>query len=254
MTAGAAGTVPPEQVPPEQVPPEQVPPEQAAPEQAASGSVHGRLQAPRAAQRAWSSALRLVWLHVASRRVPMALAAIAACAAALRGALYGHWDSYGALQLPLIFEVGAASVIAITAASPFGEAERATGRWLPYLRLGTALALTAAAVGALAAAGTGGHLAGGTVEMLRNVAGLTGIGLLCAFVLGAGLAWTGPTAYLLAGVYALYTDWHPPTLSTPWIWPARPPLDRGAAICAALVLVAGLALITIRGARDSGRD
>jgi hypothetical protein len=193
-------------------------------------------------------------LHAASRRVLVALAAVAACAAALRGALYGSWDSYGALQLPLIFETGAASVIAITAASPFGEAERATGRWLPFLRLGTTLALTAAAVGALAAAGTGGHLAGGTLEVLRNVAGLVGLGLLCAFVLGAGLAWTAPTAYLLVGVYALYTDWHPPTLSTPWIWPARPPLDLGGALCAAAVFAAGLALITIRGARDSGHD
>jgi hypothetical protein len=198
--------------------------------------------------------LRLARLHAASRRVLVALAAVAACAAALRGALYGSWDSYGALQLPLIFETGAASVIAITAASPFGEAERATGRWLPFLRLGTTLALTAAAVGALAAAGTGGHLAGGTLDVLRNVAGLVGLGLLCAFVLGAGLAWTAPTAYLLVGVYALYTDWHPPTLSTPWIWPARPPHDLGGALCAALVFAVGLALITIRGARDSGRD
>jgi hypothetical protein len=219
----------------------------------AAGTVP-RLQSPRSALRAWSPTLRLVWLHMASRRALVALAAIAACAAALRGALYGHWDSYGALQLPLIFEVGAASVIAITTASPFGEAERATGRWLPYLRLGTTFALITAAVGALAAAGTGGHLAGGTVEVLRNVAGLTGVGLLCAFVLGAGLAWAAPTAYLLVGAYALYTDWRPPTLSTPWIWPARPPLDRGAAICAVLVLAAGLALITIRGARDSDRD
>ena len=198
--------------------------------------------------------LRLARLHAASRRVLVALAAVAACAAALRGTLYGSWDSYGALQLPLIFETGAASVIAITAASPFGEAERATGRWLPFLRLGTTVALTAAAVGALAAAGTGGHLAGGTLDVLRNVAGLVGLGLLCAFVLGAGLAWTAPTAYLLVGVYALYTDWHPPTLSTPWIWPARPPHDLGGALCAALVFAVGLALITIRGARDSGHD
>jgi hypothetical protein len=195
--------------------------------------------------------LRLARLHARSRRVLVALAAIAACAAALRGALYGSWDSYGALQLPLIFEAGAASVIAITAASPFGAAERATGRWLPFLRLGTTVALTAAAVGALAAAGTGGHLAGGALDVLRNVAGLTGLGLVCGAVLGAGLAWIAPTAYLLPGVYALYTDWHPPTLSTPWIWPGRPPLDRGAAICAALVFAAGLAVIAIRGARDA---
>ena len=48
--------------------------------------------------------LRLVRLHLLSRRVPAALAAIAACAIGLRIALDWHWDTYGALQLPLIFE------------------------------------------------------------------------------------------------------------------------------------------------------
>ena len=136
--------------------------------------------------------------------------------------MFGHWDTYGALQLPLVFEAGCAAVIAVMVGSPFGEPERATGRWLPFLRLGSTVALIGLAVGALAVAGTGAHLSGGFVDVLRNVAGLTGIGLLCAFVLGAELAWIGPIAYLLVGVYALYTDWHPPTLSTPWIWrPAR---------------------------------
>ncbi len=58
----------------------------------------------------------------------------------------------------------------------------------------------------------------------------------------------------MVGVYALYTDWHGPALTSPWIWPARPPDDRGAAICAALVFAAGVALIAARGARDSVRD
>ena len=76
------------------------------------------------------------------------------------------------------------------------------------------MALTAAAIALLAAAGTGAHLAGGTLDVLRNVAGITGIGLLCAAALGGGLSWTGPTAYLVAAVYALYTQWHRPALST----------------------------------------
>jgi hypothetical protein len=194
--------------------------------------------------------LRLARLHLASRRVPAALTAIAVCAVALRIALHWHWSTYGALQLPLIFEAGCATAIAVTTASPFGEPERATGRWLPFLRLGAALALTAAAVGALAAAGAGAHLAGGTLEMLRNLAGLTGIGLLGAVVLGGALAWTGPTTYLIIGVYALYTQWHGPALTTPWIWPARPGHDIGAAICAGLVFTAGMVLIAVRGARD----
>ena len=198
--------------------------------------------------------MRLARLHAAGRRIPVALAAIAACAVGLRITLIGHWDAYGALQLPLVFETGAAAAITVTTASPLGEPERVTGRWLPYLRLAAALVLTAAAAAALAAAGTGAHLAGGTLEVLRNVAGITGIGLLCAAVLGGGLAWTGPTGYLLAGVYALYTQWHGPALTTPWLWPARPAHDLGAALCAGLVFTAGIAVITVRGARDPVRE
>ena len=122
---------------------------------------------------------RLLRLHAASRRVPAAIAAIAACAIGLRIALLEHWDTYGALQLPLVFEAGAAAAIAVTTASPIGEPERVTGRWLPFLRLATTLALTAAAAGALTAAGIGAHLAGGALDVPRNLAGMTGIGLLC---------------------------------------------------------------------------
>ena len=198
--------------------------------------------------------LRLVWLHAVSRRLPAALALLTACAAGLRGTLYGHWDAYGALQLPLIIEAACAAVIAVTAGSPFGEPERATGRWLPFLRLGAAVALTALAAGLLAAAGTGMPLAGGFPDVLRNVAGLTGIGLLCAVLLGGPLAWIGPLTYSLAGVYALYTDWHPPTLSTPWLWPGRPPHDAGGALCAAGVFAAGLIAFAVRGARENANQ
>jgi hypothetical protein len=198
--------------------------------------------------------LRLARLHLTSRRVPAALAAIAACAVVLRIALHWQWNAYGALQLPLIFETGCAAVIAATTASPFGEPERATGRWLPLLRLGTALTLTAAAAGALTAAGIGADLAGGALDVLRNLAGLTGIGLLCAALLGGALAWTAPTAYLMIAIYALYTQWHGPPLTTPWIWPARPPHDIGAALCAGLVFIIGMATIALRGARDATND
>ena len=197
-----------------------------------------------------SAGMRLVRLHAASRRVPAAVTAIAACAVGLRIALAGSWDSYGALQLPLVFEAGCAAVIAITTASPLGEPERVAGRWLPFRRRATPLALPGAAAAARAAAGTGAHLAGGALDVLRNVAGMTGLGLLCAAVLGGGLAWAGPVGYLVAGVYALYTQWHGPALTTPWLWPARPPHDLGAAVCAGLVFAIGLAVITVRGARD----
>jgi hypothetical protein len=214
--------------------------------------VPGAVVQDRKAWLAWPprAGTRLLRLHAISRRVPAAIAAIAACAIGLRIALIGHWDSYGALQLPLVFEAIAAAAIAVSTAGPFGEPERVAGRWLPVLRLASALALTALAAGALAAAGAGLPLAGGPLDVLRNVAGITGLGLLGAVWLGGGLAWTGPVSYLLVGAYALYTQWHPPALNTPWIWPARPPHDAGGALCAGLVFLAGLAVYTVRGARD----
>ncbi|HEY5399189.1 MAG TPA: hypothetical protein VIL16_27780 [Trebonia sp.] len=198
-----------------------------------------------------TSTTRLLRLYAVSRRVPFALIAIAACAVALRVMLLGRWDAYGALQLPLVIETAAATATAATAASVFGEPERVTGRWLPYLRLTATLALTAAAIGALAtAAATGAHLAGGDLVMARNLAGITGLGLLCAAALGGGLSWTGPTGYLVAGVYALYTVWHGPAITTPWLWPARPPHDLGGLLSAGAVFAAGLAAVTVGGARD----
>jgi len=216
-------------------------------------TAHSTRKLPAELVPAWGvrAGLRLARLHLVSRHVPAALAAVAVCAVALRIALHGQWDAYGALQLPLVFETACATAIAVATASPFGEPERATGRWLPVLRLGTALTLTAAAAGALAGAGIGAHLSGGTVDVLRNIAGLAGIGLLCARVLGGALAWTAPTAYLIIAMYALYTQWHGPALTTPWLWPARPSHDAGAAICAGLVFVAGMAVTAVRGARDT---
>jgi hypothetical protein len=194
--------------------------------------------------------LRLVRLHAASRRVLACLLVVAACAVALRTAL--HWLPRGGVysrQIPLTIEAGVAAAIGVTTRSPFGEPERATGRWLPWLRLAAGVALAGIAVGALAAGAAAAHLAGGTVGLLRDTAGFIGIALLTAAVLGGALAWVGPIAYLAVTLPALDGHW-----TTPWIWPARPPHDRGAAICAALVFAAGIAVITVRGARDGFRE
>ena len=59
----------------------------------------------------------------------------------------------------------------------------------------------------------------------------------------------GPMAYLLITEGALAHR-----SVTPWIWPTRPPHDRGGAICACLVIAAGLVLITIRGPREWDRE
>ena len=201
--------------------------------------------APRLRARYWLAGLRLARLYAASRRAATCLLVLAACAVALRTAL--HWlprSGAFALQIPLTIEAGAAAVIGVTAGSPFGDPERATGRWLPYLRLAAALALAGAAVGALAAGSASEHLAGGALGLLRDLAGFTGLAFLAGAVLGGALAWIGPIGCLAVTLPALAGHW-----TTPWLWPARPPHDRGAAICAGLVFAAGLAVVTVRGAR-----
>ena len=215
-----------------------------------AAGIDGVSEPPRGRRPAGPGGLRLVSLHAASRRVLTCLLVLAGCAVALRTAL--HWLPRGGFysrQIPLTIEAGAAAVIGVTTRSPFGEPERAAGRWLPFLRLGGALALALAALGALAAGAASAHLTGGTAGMVRDLAGFTGLALLTAVLAGGALAWIGPVAYLGITMPALSGGW-----TTPWTWPARPPHDRGAAICAALIFAAGLMLVTVRGARDSPRD
>ena len=214
-------------------------------------SAPGAARAPAAGPA--SGWLRLAWLYLVSRRAPGALALLAGFGVLLWAALFWHWNVAGgaaaAMAIPLTVQAGAAAVIAVTCYGPFGEPERATSRWLPYLRLGAAVALTAAAVGALAAGATGGTLPDGFLAMFRNVVGITGIGLLCAEVLGGMLAWAGPMAYLVLTESMLAAG-----RTSPWVWPTLPPHDLGAALCAAGVFAAGALLITLRGPRESARE
>ncbi len=197
--------------------------------------------------------LRLAWLHAASRHVPAAAGLLVVLGGLLWAALHWHWNIAGgpAAQqvIPLVIGTGAAAVIAVASYGPFGEPERAAGRRLPWLRLASALVLTGATAGPLAAGATGGYLPGGTPAMFRNVGGMTGLGLLSAVVLGGAFGWAGPMAYWLVTESALAAGW-----TTPWIWPGRPPDDTGAAVCAGLVFAAGLAAFTLRGARTTVHD
>jgi hypothetical protein len=203
---------------------------------------------------AWSgpSGVRLMWLHLRSRRAPAAILALAVCGALLHAALHGHWAFNSgpyAQQVPLIIEAGAASVIAVTAHSPFGETERSAGHWLPYLRLLAAAGMCGLAIALLQLGAVGESLNEGVPVLARNVIGFTGIGLLCSLVTGGLLAWTLPMGYMVFCQYALLEAW-----TAPWTWPVRPPADRGAWICACLVFTAGLLLFTIRGPRTRLTD
>jgi hypothetical protein len=208
--------------------------------------------APARTARRFPAGIRLAWLHLRTRRVPAGILALAVCGALLHAALHWHWTFNSgpyAQQLPMIIEAGAAAVIAVTAHSPFGETERAAGRWLPYLRLFAALALTGLAILALQLGAVGESLNDGILVLARNVIGFTGLGLLCSLVTGGLLAWILPLGYMAFCQYALLEAW-----TAPWTWPVRPPADRGAWICACAVFAAALLLFTILGPRTRLSD
>ena len=208
--------------------------------------------APAAAARRTPAGIRLTWLHLRTRRVPAAVLALAACGALLHAALHWRWAFHSgpyAQQVPMIIEAGAASVIAVTAHSPFGETERSAGRRLPYLRLLAAIGLTGLAILAVQLGAAGENLNDGIAALARNVIGFTGLGLACSLLTGGLLAWTLPLGYLAFCQYALLETW-----TAPWTWPVRPPADRGAWICASAVFAAGLLLFTIRGPRTRLSD
>jgi hypothetical protein len=197
------------------------------------------------------TAPRIFRLHLASRGVPAALLAIAACAVALRVIL--HWNPAGsgpgARIFPLLIAAGAASIVGISTRSPFGESERATGHRLVALRLVTGISLTLLAIAGLTAGSAGAHLQYGVAGLVRDVVGLVGVGLVVAVATGGTLSWLGPLSFWAMSAYAINEGW-----TTPWLWPGRPPHDGGAASCATVVFVLGLCLVAIRGARDSVDD
>jgi hypothetical protein len=194
---------------------------------------------------------RVFRLHLATRGVPGAMLAIGVCAVALRVIL--HWNPSGAGPgariFPLLIGAGAASIVGIATRSPFGEAERATGHRLVALRLIAALVLTLVAIAALAAGSAGAHLQYGVLGLVRDVGGLIGVALIVAVVTGGTLSWLGPLSLWATSAYAINERW-----TTPLLWPDRPPHDGGAALCATVVFVVGLALLTTRGARDCVDD
>ena len=113
------------------------------------------------------------------------------------------------------------------------------------------LTLCGAAIGLLALGGAvaydqkaGVGLVDGTLPVVRNLLGFTGVGLLFSLVIGGLLSWIGPLAYVAVCQLAAIANY-----SEPLTWAARPPADQGGWIAAMTVFTLALVAFTLRGPR-----
>jgi hypothetical protein len=189
---------------------------------------------------------RLVTLYLGSRQTRTVLILLAATAAVLRASQPATKDSgvFPELTLMLLTLAGAA-VIAAATHNPFGEAEHTASSPLTTLRLTHLLIVTGVATATTATAAWTASYATSAPVLVRNLAGLTGIALLTAVVLGAHLAWTVPLGYVMycgaeldAQAYRL------------WTWPILPAGNHAAAALAVGLLAAGITVAAIAGARS----
>jgi hypothetical protein len=189
---------------------------------------------------------RLNVLFLRSRMAGPALLVLTAVAAAAGIALDASDYADLTLMLRMTAPLAAAVVVGVAVRSPFGEAERTASRPLPPLRL-THLAL-------LLACGAGGFALasllpddGSLGMLLRNGAGFAGLALIGARILGSAASWLLPLTYG-GGVFFAYLV--QPDRDRWWRWPLQPADDGSAQVIAIALLVTGLAIVVLTGARD----
>jgi hypothetical protein len=154
----------------------------------------------------------------------------------------GSGVSFSLILMPLLPAV----VIGASTRSPFGDTELSVGRSLPLLRFAHLAGLLACGALALGLAASGWSLESIKWELVRNMAGYSGLAFVGARVLGSGICWVVPLGY---GVVTLMVD-----SDSRWAWLSRLPADRWSMTVATTLIVAGLLMVTLQRTRDTGDD
>ena len=186
------------------------------------------------------------------------LAAVGLCAWASTAWLLSlpHSDVENGALVPMLTlaTLAAACVVGVGACSPFGDIERTVARPMPPLRLlhlGGLLAWAALVftMVLLVFDLEGARPAQPLLVLLRNLAGLSGLALLSARLIGTRVAWIPPLAFLTFSTVAV-RQVEDPTL---WDWPFRDGTDGVPGASALALLVVGLWLVCSPGTRGPSR-
>lgn len=199
--------------------------------------------------------MRVLVLHLRSRRAGHAAAALLAVAAIgwrwanslLALPQFGGVSGSALVPVLMLMPILAGCVIALSTPSPFGEAERIASLPLSRLRLAHLAGLLLAAALLLSLVATRWERADATLTLLRNLAAFTGLALAGAWLIGGRLAWVVPIAY--GGLVVLTGRLEHGGFAW-WAFVLHPGRDRPAALLAIATLALGLVLVVARGARD----
>ncbi len=191
--------------------------------------------------------MRFTWLYLRSRMTGTVLAGISL--AGLLALAWEHWFGHqeGAMMTALTFlPLVIACAIGSGTHSPFGEAELTASMPLPMVRSAHLAGLVVIGVMIQLVVARGWSLPDDAGTLTRNLAGLTGLALLTAPLVGGRLSWIAPMTLSMMSQLLDIND------LTAWIfvtWPtAALENDRAMAISLAL-FGSGLVAISIFGPR-----
>ncbi|GAB1513790.1 hypothetical protein [Actinophytocola sp. KF-1] len=184
--------------------------------------------------------MRWLVLYVRSRRAAASTGIALAVAAAIGLPAAVSEAETTRLVLALFAVTSVVAVAATSLAGPDPGLDRTAALDWRLRRTAHVVAVGGLAAGAVASLGV---VAADVV--VRNAAGLTGLGALGVTVLGGGLAWCLPVAWTAVGVTVLFAVPEPGAPLLTWL---VQPADSGTATVAACVLgVSGLVAYTLAG-------
>jgi len=193
--------------------------------------------------------MKALTLYLRSRAVPTTAAAAFGCAVAFWafGMTIDH--PLGRALAPLLTTLAATTSIGLGLAGPDHDLDKTAAIAWPPRRAAHIIVAGAAVLGLLVAAGLAGEQMASTAQLVRNVAGLTGLVALGAVVLGAARAPLIPVVWTLLVLGSASEPPTQPTYKVMLTWMVQPAETRTAMVAAITIAVAGSLSYALLGSR-----